>query len=80
MKLKKDKIIITEFRNTNETSDESKTHSFLIHFSDLFLLYNCLFLFKNMEVLPNLYFADFYKRNGNSSKYTKAISGQVVGS
>ena len=33
-----------------------------------------------MEVLPNLYFADFYRRNGNSSKYTEAISGQVVGS
>ena len=50
----------------------------LIHFNpffDMFLLYNCLFLFKNMKVLPNLYFADFYRRNGNSSNYTKAISG-----
>ena len=58
--------------------DESKTHSFLIHFYDLFLLYNCLFLFENMEILPNLYFADFYGRNGNSNKYTEAISGQVA--
>ena len=33
-----------------------------------------------MEILPNLYFADFYRRNGSSSKYTEAISGQVVGS
>ena len=33
-----------------------------------------------MENLPNLYFADFYRRNDNSSKYTKAISGQVAGS
>ena len=33
-----------------------------------------------MEILPNLYFADFYRRNGNSSKYTEAISGQVAGS
>ena len=49
-------------------SDESKTHSFLIHFSDLFLLYNCLFLFRNMEILPNLYFADFYRKNSSSSK------------
>ena len=46
----------------------------------MFLLYNYLFLFKNMEILPNLYFADFYKRNGSSNKYTEAISGQVVGS
>ena len=60
--------------------DESETHSFLIHFSDLFLLYNCLFLFRNIEFLQNLYFADFYRRNGSSSKYTEAISGQVAGS
>ena len=33
-----------------------------------------------MENLPNLYFADFYRRNGNSSKSTEAISGQVAGS
>ena len=33
-----------------------------------------------MEILPNLYFADFYRRNGNFSKYTEAISGQVAGS
>ena len=33
-----------------------------------------------MEILPNLYFADFYKRNDNSNKYTEAISGQVAGS
>ena len=33
-----------------------------------------------MEILPNLYFADFYRRNDNSSKYTEAISGQVAGS
>ena len=33
-----------------------------------------------MEILPNLYFADFYRRNGSSSKYTEAISGQLVGS
>ena len=33
-----------------------------------------------MEVLPNLYFTDFYIRNGISSKYTEAISGQVAGS
>ena len=33
-----------------------------------------------MEILPNLYFADFYRRNGNCSKYTEAISGQVAGS
>ena len=46
----------------------------------MFLLYNCLFLFINMKVLPNLYFADFYRRNGNSNKYTEAISGQVAGS
>ena len=59
--------------------DESKTHSFLIHFSDLFSLYNCLFLFKNMEILPNLYFADFYRRNGSSNKYIEDISSQVVG-
>ena len=32
-----------------------------------------------MEILPNLYFADFYRRNGNSSKYTEAIFGQVAG-
>ena len=31
-----------------------------------------------MEILPNLYFLDFYRRNGNSSKYTEAISGQVA--
>ena len=60
--------------------DESKTHSFLIHFSDLFLLYNCLFLFRNMEILPNLYFVEFYRRNGSSSKYTEAIYCQVAGS
>ena len=30
-----------------------------------------------MEILPNLYFADFYRRNGNFSKYIEAISGQV---
>ena len=60
--------------------DKSKIHSFLIHFSDLFLLYNCLFLFRNMKILPNLYFADFYRRNGSSSKYTEAIFGQVAGS
>ena len=66
--------------NTNPTAgDESKTHSFLIHFSDMIFYYNCLFLFKKMEILPNLYFADFYIRNGNSSKYTEAISGQVAG-
>ena len=33
-----------------------------------------------MEILPNLCFADFYRRNGNSNKYTEAISGEVVGS
>ena len=33
-----------------------------------------------MEILPNLYFVDFYRRNGNFSKYTEAISGQVAGS
>ena len=33
-----------------------------------------------MKILPNLYFADFYRRNGNFSKYTKAIYGQVAGS
>ena len=32
-----------------------------------------------MEILRNLYFADFYRRNANSSKYTEAISGQVAG-
>ena len=32
-----------------------------------------------MEILPNLYFTDFYRRNGNFSKYTEVISGQVVG-
>ena len=69
-----------DYRVYTWTIDESKTHSFLIHFSDLFLLYNCLFLFRNMEILPNLYFADFYKRNGSSNKYTEAISGQVAGS
>ena len=58
--------------------DESKIHSLLIHFSDLFFLYNCLFLFGNTEILPNLYFVDFYRRNGSSSKYTEAISGQVA--
>ena len=57
----------------------SKTHSFLIHFYDLFHLYNVLFLFRNMEVLPNFYFKDFYRRNGNSSKYTEVISDQVPG-
>ena len=31
-----------------------------------------------MEILPNLYFADFYKRNDNFSKYIEAISGQVA--
>ena len=31
-----------------------------------------------MENLPNLYFAYFYRRNGNFSKYTEAISGQVA--
>ena len=31
-----------------------------------------------MEFLPNLYFVDFYRRNGNSNKYTEAISGQVA--
>ena len=46
----------------------------------MFLLYNCLFLFKNIEILPNLYFADFYKRIGSSNKYTEAISGHVAGS
>ena len=44
----------------------------------MFLLYNCLFLFRNMEILLNLYFADFYRRNGSSNKYTEAISGQVA--
>ena len=57
---------------------ESKTHSLLIHFFDLFLLYNCLFLFGNTKNLPNLYFSDFYRRNGSSSKYTEAISDQVA--
>ena len=33
-----------------------------------------------MEILPNLYFADFYRRNGYSSKYTEVIFGQVAGS
>ena len=33
-----------------------------------------------MEILQNLYFADFHRRNGSSSKYTEAISGQVAGS
>ena len=46
----------------------------------MFLLNNCLFLFKNIEILRNLYFADFYRRNGSSSKYTEVISGQVAGS
>ena len=31
-----------------------------------------------MEILPNLYFADFYRRNGYSSKYTEAIFGKVA--
>ena len=31
-----------------------------------------------MEILPNLYFVDFYRKNGSSSKYTEAISGQVA--
>ena len=31
-----------------------------------------------MEILPNLYFADFYRRNDNFSKYTEAISGLVA--
>ena len=30
--------------------------------------YNCLLLFINMETLPNLSFAYFYKRIGNSNK------------
>ena len=62
------------------TSDELKTHLFLIHFYDMFLLYNCLFSFRNMKILTNLYFVDFYRRNGSSSKYTEDISGQVAGS
>ena len=33
-----------------------------------------------MAILPNLYFTDFYIRNGNSNKYIEAISGQVAGS
>ena len=33
-----------------------------------------------MKILPNLYFVDFYRRNGSSNKYIEAISGQVVGS
>ena len=67
-------------KSIEHLSDESKTHSLLIHFFDLLLLYNCLFLFGNTEILPNLYFANFYRRNGSSIKYTEAISGQVVGS
>ena len=31
-----------------------------------------------MELLPNLYFDDFYRTNGNSNKYTEAISGQAA--
>ena len=31
-----------------------------------------------MEILPNLYFVDFYRINGNFSKYTEAISGSVA--
>ena len=33
-----------------------------------------------MEIVPNLYFADFYRRNGNFSKYIEVISDQVAGS
>ena len=33
-----------------------------------------------MEILPNLYLTDFYRRNGSSTKYTEPISGQVAGS
>ena len=29
---------------------------------------NYLFLCRSLEILPNLYFADFYRRRGNSSK------------
>ena len=56
--------------------DESKTHSLLIHFSNLFISYNCLLLFRNKEILPDLYFADFYRRNGSSNKVLR--SRQVI--
>ena len=57
-----------------------KLIDFLIHFSDL--CYNVItyFFCRNMEILPNLYFADLYRRSYNSSKNPKdnEINGQAA--
>ena len=42
--------------------DESKTQSLLIKFSDMFILYNCLFLFKNMENFNEFIFCKLLKK------------------
>ena len=41
---------------------------------------NYLFLYRNVEILPNLYFADFYRRSCNSKKNPKEneINGQAA--
>ena len=52
-------------------------------FNPFFLLVlqcNYLFLCRNMKILPNLYFADLYKRSYNSSKNPEEneINGQAA--
>ena len=59
----------------------SKKNSLI--FNQIFLLLlqcNYLFLCRNVEILPILYFADFYRRSCNSSKNPKEneINGQVA--
>ena len=41
---------------------------------------NYLFLCRNVEILPNLYFEDFYRRSYNSSKNPEEneINGQAA--
>ena len=47
----------------------SKKKSLIFNpFFSLVLQCNYLYLCRNVEILPNLYFADFYKRSCNSSK------------
>ena len=65
----REKVVIEKREaTTREATNESKTHLFLIHFSNLLLQCNFLFLCRNIETLPNLYFAGFYRRIG---KYRK---------
>ena len=58
----------------------SKKNSLI--FNPFFLLVlqcNYLFLCRNVEILPNLYFEDFYRRSCNSSKNLEEneINGQA---